>query len=835
MITESEGFEHEPRDLSIPQADTRFILSVIIPTKNEAGNIEPLLTRLESATSGIPTQVVFVDDSSDDTPQVIQAMQGRFSLEVTLIIRPPNRRGNGLGGAVVEGFRVARAPWVCVMDGDLQHPPELIPQLLKQAEQTGADVVVGSRLAPGGDVSSLGRRRTLVSHALAMATRATFPVQLRKVTDPLSGLFLARRAAVNLDCLRPDGFKILLEILIRCPNLSVSEIPIQFGHRNAGQSKASIREVLRFFRLLFRLRPASDQRFVQFVIVGASGLLVNSLLLAFATEWLGIYYLVSVALATVGSTVWNFTLTELWVYYDRQQVHGRLGRFGMFFIMNNAALVLRGPIVFVLTSALGVHYLVSNLLSLAALTVLRYLFADKWIWGKARSVDRLRESDSYDGRLQADGLRIKKGATVSNVHSYDIHGIVTVISDAALPELEKFRTQTPIERPSIRVRLGRSPLGQQPAATVPASNVRRICYDEGLGALGFRAEIEIGDAIEVWASPLLKWSPHVLYTNLVEPILRWTFVEKGYALVHGACLDFGGKAYLVTARTDTGKTTSLLKILSHQRRATDQAAFISDDLTLVSPEGKALTYPKPLTISHHTVQAINARFLSRRQRFALLFQSRVHSRAGRRVAHSLSRTKLPMATINAVVQFLVPPPKYHVQQLVPGVKLTREAKLAGMLVIERFWTAGEAHLNDDEALDILLSNCEDAYGFPPYPAIKSFLYGSRGQDLQVVERQIIAQSLRGLPAIVLTSKDLDWWRRIPAFVDKDVAVHFRQMGKAISKPTPQSIVDRIRLRWLSKANGLVATYSLVPLRRFSDQRVAGKGGSATEDLYTTVT
>ncbi len=109
-------------------------------------------------------------------------------------------------------------------------------------------------------------------------------------SDPLSGLFLIRLAAINFDCLQPDGFKILLEILTRFPALSVSEIPIRFEHRNAGESKASLYEVWRFLRLLICLRTTGDQHFLQFVAVGASGLLINSAVLAFATEWLHIYY-----------------------------------------------------------------------------------------------------------------------------------------------------------------------------------------------------------------------------------------------------------------------------------------------------------------------------------------------------------------------------------------------------------------------------------------------------------------------------------------------------------------------------------------------------------------
>jgi len=400
----AEHVELDIQSLARVQTHTAFAISVVVPTRNEAGNIEPLLTRIDEATRGIPVEVIFVDDSTDNTPQVIEELQNRFSLSVVLIARPPERRKNGLGGAVVEGFRAARSPWVCVMDGDLQHPPEMILQLYQKAESAGSDVVVGSRLAPGGDASSLGRNRFMVSHAFALATRVTFPKRMRNVTDPLSGFFIARRSAVDLDILRPDGFKILLEILVRCPNLSVSELPIQFGHRNAGESKASVREVMRFMRLLLRLRLATDQHFLQFVTVGVSGLVVNSLLLALATEWLGIYYLASVVLATVGSTIWNFLLTELWVYRDRQQTQGRLGRFSMFFVMNSTALLLRGPIVFILTSALSIHYLISNLLSLAVLTVLRFMFADKWIWGKTGVANTVNKPPKYGDALQTNSM-----------------------------------------------------------------------------------------------------------------------------------------------------------------------------------------------------------------------------------------------------------------------------------------------------------------------------------------------------------------------------------------------------------------------------------------------
>src|SRR6185369_14932002 len=111
---------------SAASVKTPLSVSVILPTRNESGNIQPLLKRLEAALAGIVAEIIFVDDSSDDTPQVIQRLGALSKLDVRLIARTPEKRTGGLGGAVVEGFRAARGEWMCVMDADLQHPPETI-------------------------------------------------------------------------------------------------------------------------------------------------------------------------------------------------------------------------------------------------------------------------------------------------------------------------------------------------------------------------------------------------------------------------------------------------------------------------------------------------------------------------------------------------------------------------------------------------------------------------------------------------------------------------------------------------------------------------------------
>jgi hypothetical protein len=265
--------------------------------------------------------------------------------------------------------------------------------------------------------------------------------------------------------------------------------------------------------------------------------------------------------------------------------------------------------------------------------------------------------------------------------------------------------------------------------------------------------------MEVVASPLLRRSPHVLYTNVVEPILRWTLVQKGCALVHGACVARHGKAVLITAETDTGKTTTILRLLSKVR-----ASFLSDDMVIVRRDGRVLCYPKPLTISRHTLEAVNGAPLSRWERIALQVQSRLHSKSGRQSALTLARMPLPMATINTIVQMLVPPPKYTIQRLIPGVEGQREAMMSHMVVIER-GPDQRLPLDPAQALTTLLKNCEDAYGFPPYPALERFLPIRNGADLHGLEREIIRDALGGCDTTLIRSQDRSWWLELPRILD----------------------------------------------------------------------
>ncbi len=726
-------------------------ITIVAPTRNEEAVIGAFIDSLDEALSGIHAELIVVDDSDDGTPGVVYERGPKAQIDVAIIHRAPGERDGGLGGAVVAGIAAARAPWVCVMDADLQHPPAAIAQLRAQAEAAGSDLVVASRFHAGGSIAGLSRLRTLVSRSLVALARLAFPRRLRAVSDPLTGFFLVRRDALDLAALRPNGFKILLEILVRTPRLAVSEIPFRFGVRPAGESKASVREVARYLSLVWRLRLSASKarfgRFGRFGLVGLTGIAVNSLALAFFHASLGVAVLAAALLATQCSSIWNFALTERFVFRGTTARRSLPARAIAFLALNNLAFLVRGPLLVAITALFGLHYLLANLISIFALTVVRFALADSWIWGAARPARAF----------------------------YDIHGLATVDSDVVLPELARFRVGLLPEPPSIRVEVASLGKISRLGHTVREDGVEVITYREAVPG-GFAVRVEMGDRVLISVSPLVRWSPHVLYTNCVEPVLRWHFAEHGVALVHAACVAVDDRAFLITARTDTGKTTTILKLLDSFPRA----EFISDDLTFVARDGTVASYPKPLTISQHTLHAVRSPDLTRRQSIGLVLQARLHSREGRSIGMLLASKGWPAATMNAVVQALIPPPKYDITKLVPGAQLCTEARLAGLFVIERAPDDVSRTLGDDEALETLMENCDDAYGFPPYPVIAQYLYTRKGVDLRELELDVVRTGLARTPATLLRSTSMDWWQRVPALM----GIALEEPAAAVASPAP---------------------------------------------------
>ena len=367
--------------------DQALTLSVVVPSRNEAESVDALVSGLEPVLGSRSAEVIFVDDSDDETPARVAERSRSTRLPVRLLHRRPEERHGGLGGAVVEGFRQARGGWVCVMDADLQHPPATVPRLLEAAEANDFDLVVATRFRGGGSDGGLGALRRAISRGSAAVARGLFPSRLRGVSDPMSGFFLIRRSSVDLERLRPNGFKILLEVLVRSSLGSIGEVPYTFAERAAGESKASLREGIRFLIQLVRLRrPEATGRLARFGVIGLTGLVINEALLALATERAHLYYLASAVISTQIAILWNFALTERWVYGGRSCRFDWKSRLGAFCLVCTTAQIMTTPMLYLLVDGAAVPYLLANLFAIGTSTLVRFAIADRVIWKRGRRV-----------------------------------------------------------------------------------------------------------------------------------------------------------------------------------------------------------------------------------------------------------------------------------------------------------------------------------------------------------------------------------------------------------------------------------------------------------------
>jgi dolichol-phosphate mannosyltransferase len=227
-------------------------LAVVVPTLNEAGNIDKLLGGLTDALRETQYEneyeIIVVDDGSTDGT----VEQAREWMRQDSRIRVLSRTGErGLAGAVLYGWRRSRANLLGVIDADLQHPPELLPKLLQAAER--ADIAVASRYSGVHGTTGWNPLRAAISRLSTLAAAPLLSKKGVRVTDPLSGFFLVHRRCIEGLTFQTAGFKLLLEILVRGRIRTAQEVSYQFGLRHAGQSKASATVAFHYLHLLGRL------------------------------------------------------------------------------------------------------------------------------------------------------------------------------------------------------------------------------------------------------------------------------------------------------------------------------------------------------------------------------------------------------------------------------------------------------------------------------------------------------------------------------------------------------------------------------------------------------
>jgi dolichol-phosphate mannosyltransferase len=299
------------------------LLSVVIPTFNEAQNVREMISRLDVALKGIAWEAIYVDDNSPDGTAAEAKALAATDDRVRCIKRLGRR---GLASACIEGIMSSAATYVVVIDADLQHDECILPRMLSLLTNDSADLVIGSRYIPGGSADAFASSRASFSK---LANRIAQMLLGVSVSDPMSGFFMMRRDRFEQVAgeLSSIGFKILLDIMVTARgHLRVVEVPYEFRERLFGESKFDARIGLEFLGLILAklTRGIVDPRFVSFALVGTVGLAVHLLALLIALR-LGTHsFPIAQSIATLMALASNFLLNNMLTYRDR-----RLSGFGL--------------------------------------------------------------------------------------------------------------------------------------------------------------------------------------------------------------------------------------------------------------------------------------------------------------------------------------------------------------------------------------------------------------------------------------------------------------------------------------------------------------------------
>jgi dolichol-phosphate mannosyltransferase len=296
-------------------------LAVVIPTLNERENIAALIDRLGTALAGIRWEAVFVDDDSPDGTADLVRELGQQQSNIRCVQRLERR---GLSSACIEGILASSAPFIAVIDADMQHDEALLPKMLALIKERQLDVVVGTRYGANGSVTDWQRSRVVIS---GLASRLARLVVKAELTDPLSGFFVIARSAfaATMRDLSGQGFKILLDIFASSPRpLAFAELPFHFRRRVNGESKLDTLVAWEYLTLLLDKLAGHiiPVRFLLFAMIGGFGVLTHLATLWLAVYLFGVRFAAGQATATIVAMTGNFLLNNLFTYRDRR-LHGR--------------------------------------------------------------------------------------------------------------------------------------------------------------------------------------------------------------------------------------------------------------------------------------------------------------------------------------------------------------------------------------------------------------------------------------------------------------------------------------------------------------------------------
>ncbi len=360
-------------------------LSLILPTYKEGQNIAKIVGILsELLDNKIPNQyeLIVVDDNSpDDTWKIAQAITPNYPQ--LRVMRRINEKG--LSTAVIRGWQVARGEILGVIDADLQHPPEVLYQLLDEMDK-GAELAVASRHVEGGGVSEWSAVRRFLSRGAQLLGLVILPEVIGRLSDPMSGYFMVRRSAIVGKKMSPVGYKILIEVAARGKIRWIAEAGYVFREREAGESKVTWKQYIEYLQHLIKLRFSlwPIEKFFRFGVVGFSGVFVDFTIYYLLRNLLNFDLLPSGAISAEVAIINNFIWNDLWTFGDisRRQLgkRQRLKRFLKFNLICLFGVFLNLSILSILAKIFGINEYIAKTIAIAFVTVWNFWINLKLSW-----------------------------------------------------------------------------------------------------------------------------------------------------------------------------------------------------------------------------------------------------------------------------------------------------------------------------------------------------------------------------------------------------------------------------------------------------------------------
>jgi dolichol-phosphate mannosyltransferase len=375
-----------------------ILLSLVIPTYKEHDNVENIVkilsNLLDEAIPGDYELIIVDDDSPDLTWEVAQSLIPDYP-QLRVMRRQDER---GLSSAVIRGWQAARGRVLGVIDGDLQHPPEILTQLLQKIE-SGADLALASRHVDGGGVSSWSVVRRFLSRGAQVLGLVILPGVLGRVTDPMSGYFMVRRSAIAGATMNPIGYKILLEVIGRGQVREIAEAGYVFRERREGESKVTWKQYVEYIQHLIRLRVSTGRlgkirlkvnfpigRFIRFGIVGLSGVCVDMLILYLLSDPTTLAWpltrskIIAGEVAIFNNFLWNDAWTFADVSMNQKGWKPRIKRFLKFNVVCLAGLVLNVLVLNLVFNFLIPNRYIANFIAIGVATIWNFWVNLKLSW-----------------------------------------------------------------------------------------------------------------------------------------------------------------------------------------------------------------------------------------------------------------------------------------------------------------------------------------------------------------------------------------------------------------------------------------------------------------------